>query len=151
MSLWINKCCTLALSSFVREWLRVSVCLQVFLKQGINEPFYGSASITGNKILSQRQRQKLHQKFLCSRRVTCGNRVKVSSITSSGESIKPDLHKEGPDWIPAELSSAVTLSVEWATLIEPICPVVGFALPLSPSFPFTMVNFLPVTQTFLPQ
>lgn len=34
--------------------------------------------------------------FLCSRRVLCGNRVKVSSITSSGESIKLDLHKEGP-------------------------------------------------------
>lgn len=42
-----------------------------------------------------------HEKVLCSRRVTCGNRVKVSSIVSSGESIKPDLHKEGPDWKPA--------------------------------------------------
>lgn len=35
-------------------------------------------------------------RFLCSRRTPCGNRVKVSTIPSSGESIKPDLHKEGP-------------------------------------------------------
>lgn len=42
------------------------------------------------------KRLKLHQRFLHSRRVQCGNRVKVSSITSFAESIKPDLHKEGP-------------------------------------------------------
>lgn len=56
----------------------------------------GGAAHTTFKIVCERQTHKWHQRFLCSRRAPCGNTVKVSSITRSGESIKPNLHKEGP-------------------------------------------------------
>lgn len=95
----------------VSLWLEMPVSgtallsCQVFVKPEITEPFWWSTSITENKILSctshlfkncLQKTKKFHQGFLCNRVVLCGNRVKVSSITSSGESIKPDLHKEGP-------------------------------------------------------
>lgn len=78
-------------------WCMVQLCLQVF--PGITEPCCWTTSITGSEFLPHTtvklacKRHRLHR---CSRKVLCGNRVKVSSITGSGESIKPDLHKEGP-------------------------------------------------------
>lgn len=134
-------------------WWIFKLCLQVFLKPNI-----GPCSMTSKKKLflyhlsNYLKRQKLHQWFQSCRRVMCGNRVKVSSITSSGESIKPDLHKEGPglDTCWALFGSHLIRGVghsNWTPMPSGwLCP----ALPSSPSFPFTMVNLLPVTQTFLP-
>lgn len=54
------------------------------------------------------------------------------------------------DWIPVEPFSAVTQSVEWAALIQPLCPAFGSAQTSAPSFPFMMLTLLPVTQTSVP-
>lgn len=104
--------------------------LRVFLKSEIN---FNKNLLTCLKRLI---RQKLHQWFLSSsRRVLCGNRVKVSSITSSGESIKPDLHKEGPG-----------LDTRWALFSSHLIRGVGH----SNSTPMPSGWLCPALLSFLP-
>lgn len=53
--------------------------------------------------------------------------------------------------VSTKLCSAVTQSVEWGALIQLPVPSLWLNLALLFFFPFTMMDLLPVTQTFLPK